>query len=119
MSLLEAVLWLTLNVYHEARSEPQIGQVYVAQVTMNRAKSRNLPIKEVVQQPFQFSWYGKKLFPKDITAFQNCLESVFLAAASDDLTDNAQYYHRVDVSPKWREAYTMVAKINKHIFYKE
>ena len=30
MTLLEGLLWLTLNVYHEARSEPQIGQIAIA-----------------------------------------------------------------------------------------
>ena len=37
MTLLEGLLWLTLNVYHEARSEPLVGQVAVAFVTLNRA----------------------------------------------------------------------------------
>ena len=41
MSFLEGLLWLTLNVYHEARSEPQIGQLAVAHVTLNRASQKN------------------------------------------------------------------------------
>ena len=51
MTFLEGLLWLTLNVYHEARSEPEIGQVAVAHVTPNRAAKRALSIKKVVNQP--------------------------------------------------------------------
>lgn len=40
MTLLEGLLWLTLNVYHEARSEPQIGQLAVAFVTRNNMARR-------------------------------------------------------------------------------
>jgi len=61
MTLLEGLLWLTLNVYHEARSEPQIGQVAVAHVTLNRASEKRLPVKEIIKQPYQFSWH---FYPK-------------------------------------------------------
>lgn len=33
-----AVLCLALNVFHEARGEPETGQWAVAQVTINRAR---------------------------------------------------------------------------------
>ena len=56
MPLLEGLLWLTLNVYHEARSEPPIAQSAVALVTLNRAHEKKMPIKAVVQEPHQFSW---------------------------------------------------------------
>ena len=49
MTVLEGLLWLTLNVYHEARSEPQIGQVAVVHVTLNRAEELNRSIKEIVR----------------------------------------------------------------------
>ena len=29
LSFLEGLLWLTLNVYHEARGEPEVGQLAV------------------------------------------------------------------------------------------
>jgi len=48
MSFLEGLLWLTLNIYHEARSEPQIGQLAVAHVTLNRAAQKNKSVEEVV-----------------------------------------------------------------------
>jgi N-acetylmuramoyl-L-alanine amidase len=60
MTIFEGLLWLTLNVYHEARSEPQIAQMAVALVTLNRASDQQRHISTVVQQPHQFSWTGKK-----------------------------------------------------------
>ena len=52
MTLLEGLLWLTLNVYHEARSEPLIGQMAVALVTLNRANEKHLPISRMTQKLF-------------------------------------------------------------------
>ena len=88
MTLLEGLLWLTLNVYHEARSEPEIGQMAVALVTLNRANERHLPIKEIVQEPYQFSWTFQKdsYLPDDPKAFLKCLKSVYIALQTKDFT---------------------------------
>ena len=55
LSFLEGLLWLTLNVYHEARGEPEVGQLAVAHVTLNRAMEERTSIAEVVRKPYQFS----------------------------------------------------------------
>ena len=60
LSFLEGLLWLTLNVYHEARGEPEIGQLAVAHVTLNRAMEEHKSIAEVVREPYQFSWTFQK-----------------------------------------------------------
>lgn len=120
MTLFEGLLWLTLNVYHEARSEPQIGQVAVAHVTLNRALQRNLPVKTVVQQPYQFSWTSQKdsYFPKDPGAFFQCLESVSIALNSQDVTSGATHYHLDSVNPSWSGSLTYINQFGKHKFYK-
>ena len=48
----EALVCLALNVYHEARDQPFIGQVAVAQVVMNRVYDDRYPddVCEVVMQ---------------------------------------------------------------------
>ena len=50
--LVEALVCLALNVYHEARDQPFIGQVAVAQVVMNRVHDDRFPntVCEVVQE---------------------------------------------------------------------
>ena len=54
----EALVCLALNVYHEARDQPFIGQVAVAQVVMNRVKDERYPddVCGVVKQGLTYSW---------------------------------------------------------------
>jgi len=121
MSLLEGLLWLTLNVYHEARSESQVGQVAVAQVTLNRAWARHIPVKKVIAQSGQFSWFSPKSsrLPDDPKAFVTCFHSVYLALAGNDITGGATHYHTKYVTPNWAGDYQYVASYGVHLFYKE
>lgn len=121
MTLLEGLLWLTLNVYHEARSEPRIGQIAVALVTLNRATERHLPIKDIITQPYQFSWTLQKdsYLPDDPDAFFECLHSVYLALKVPDFTEGATHYHLDSVTPGWTSAFTYVAQYGSHKFYRE
>lgn len=51
--------WLTLNVYMEARGEPQDGKAAVARVVMNRARLQYFSdgtVKNTVLRRDQFSW---------------------------------------------------------------
>jgi N-acetylmuramoyl-L-alanine amidase len=121
MNVLEGILWLTLNVYHEARSEPQIGQVAVAQVTLNRARKAGKPIKEVVLAPYQFSWTLKSRdawVPKEWGAFMKALEAVTIAVKSDDVTYGATHYHRYDIHPYWADDMKLVVSYGDHKFLK-
>ncbi len=120
MTFLEGLLWLTLNVYHEARSEPMIGQVAVAQVTLNRAIKRHLTIKNVVNQPYQFSWIQQKksYIPDDPKAFLDCMQSVYIALNTTDVTAGATYYHLDKINPYWASDYTFVEQYGSHKFYK-
>jgi N-acetylmuramoyl-L-alanine amidase len=120
MTLLEGLLWLTLNVYHEGRSEPEIGQVAIAHVTLNRAVEKHIPIKKVVKQPYQFSWIIQKdsYLPDDPDAFVKCLRSVFIALQSPDFTSGATHYHLDSVEPRWASDLTYLDQYGSHKFYK-
>ncbi len=120
MTLLEGLLWLTLNVYHEARSEPQVGQVAVAHVTLNRAMKRNLSVKNVVKQPYQFSWTFQKnsYIPEDPYSFFQCMQSVYIALNSTDFTSGATHYHLASIHPHWSDSLTYVNQYGSHKFYK-
>ncbi len=120
MSFLEGVLWLTLNIYHEARSEPRIGQLAVAHVTLNRAIQRHESVEEVVTAPYQFSWTFQKnsYMPTESGALLTCLESALTAMVSSDFTNGATYYHRQDINPAWAENKTYVAQYGAHKFYR-
>lgn len=120
MALLEGLLWLTLNVYHEARSEPKEAQIAVALVTLNRANEKQLQVKEVVQQPYQFSWTYRKgsYFPEDPKAFLQCLQSVYIALQTQDFTQGATHFHLESVTPNWIAEYTFLDQYGSHKFYK-
>ncbi len=120
MTLLEGLLWLTLNVYHEARSEPEVGQVAVALVTLNRANVKQRPIKEIVQEPYQFSWTFQKnsYLPDDPKAFLECMKSVYIALQTDDFTQGATHYHLDSITPYWSSEYTYLEQYGSHKFYK-
>ncbi len=119
MTLLEGFLWLALNVYHEARSEPQIGQVAIAHVTLNRAKQKNISIEDVIKQPHQFKWIGKRsYFPANIPAFCQSMKSAFIALNTTDFTAGATYFHRQNITPKWSANLTYLNKYGSHKFYR-
>jgi len=120
MTLLEGLLWLTLNVYHEGRSEPEIGQIAIAHVTLNRAYEKHIPVKDVVKQPYQFSWTFQKdsYLPDDPDAFVKCLRSVIIALKSPDFTSGATHYHLESIEPAWASNLTYIDQYGSHKFYK-
>lgn len=134
----EALVCLALNIYHEARDQPFIGQVAVAQVVMNRIQDErypNNPCDVVRQGPTyswtkdfpvrhrcQFSWYcdGKSDKAKDKEAWD---QSVTIAHGVyhgnlDDFVEGATHYHAYYVYPEWAETKTKVVRIGDHIFYR-
>lgn len=111
---------MTLNVYHEARSEPQVGQVAVALVTLNRAYKKKRPVKDIVKEPYQFSWTFQKAsyLPDDPKAFLKCMQSVYIALKTDDFTKGATHYHLDKINPYWTANYTYLDQYGSHKFYK-
>lgn len=128
--LLEAVVCLALNIYHEARGEPREGQVAVAHVVLNRKVHPDFPstVCSVVVQGgearhrCQFSWYcdGRSDRPLERTAWERA-KAVALSVLieEDDPTGGAVYYHSLDVQPAWASRFTVTATIGRHIFYRD
>jgi spore germination cell wall hydrolase CwlJ-like protein len=129
---------LALNVYHEARDQPFIGQVAVAQVVMNRVHDKRYPdtVCEVVKQGptyswtddfpvryrCQFSWYcdGKSDTPHDSSAWEQARLIAYGVYSGNiyDLVEGATHYHATYVHPEWAETKTKIAQIGEHIFYR-
>lgn len=120
MSFLEGLLWLTLNVYHEARSEPEIGQMAVAHVTLNRAIEERKSVGEIVTAPYQFSWTFQKrsYFPTEYQALQQSARIALKALTTPDFTKGATFYHHTAVNPHWAGDMTFVAQYGSHKFYR-
>lgn len=62
LSAASVVLALSLAIFHESRSESELGQRAVAEVVINRMTSRCYPsnAKDVIFQRGQFSWASEK-----------------------------------------------------------
>jgi len=128
----EEVRCLALNIYFEARSEPESGQRAVGHVVMNRVAHHGYPdsVCEVVQQGgeerlhrCQFSWWcdGQSDRPIDRAAWdqaQRLARQIYLGGL-DDTTGGALWYHATYVTPYWSELLQKGDRIGQHIFYLE
>ena len=132
-----ALLCMALNVFFEARDQPMIGQIAVAETVLNRVHSEKYPdtVCEVVYQgqyyswnpelPIrnrcQFSWYcdGKSDIPKDKGAWQTSLTVAHgvLYGYTESVVEDALWYHAYYVIPEWSKSKRKIVRINDHIFY--
>lgn len=127
MDAIEAVLWLALNIYFEARNQPVKGQYAVAHVTLNRANQKDKSIKEVVLEPGQFSWVQKRHRKMEAVqipvhekeAFNKAVQVALLSYIVPDPTNGATHYHATYVRPKWATKLKYKIQIGKHIFFQE
>lgn len=121
---------LALNIYWEAKSEPLLGQIAVAAVTLNRVTHPDFPktICAVVQQGYErrlhqchFSWWcdGRDDTPRERDAWRHALALATAAVFTGvpDPTRGALWYHADYVRPYWAEEKHEVARIGAHIFY--
>jgi N-acetylmuramoyl-L-alanine amidase len=126
----ESVRCLALNIYHEARAEPEKGQRAVAAVTLNRVASPAFPssVCKVVKQGgkkrngCQFSWWCDRHpdEPREAEAWRRALElsRKALGGEINDPTGGALYYHATRVKPRWARSFARTGKIGQHLFYK-
>lgn len=118
---------LAKNIYHEARGENLLGQLAVAQVTLNRLKSKRYPdtICHVVLQRAQFSWANHKparwSHPKGKAweSAKHISDQVLNNGVRVKGLETALYYHADWVDPKWKDPEAKIAQIGTHIFYEK
>jgi spore germination cell wall hydrolase CwlJ-like protein len=123
---------MAINIYYEARNQPQIGKIAVGLVTLNRKKQDNKPtIHAVVTEPRQFSWYNPYLktakikMPNDSEIWRECLRIAEYILRLDEndamilLFEGVTHFHTTKVHPPWRRSMTKVVQIEDHIFYRK
>ena len=128
-----ALRCLAENVYYEARGEPLRGQYAVAEVTLNRMRSKNFPdsVCKVVHDSrwdrirkrfvAHFSW-TEDTQPADPVG-PAWDQAMTVAAAVYDQTQEpvvpgALFYHATRIHPAWAKDKKPLARIGNHIFYK-
>jgi len=126
----EEIACLALNIYFEARGEPDLGKVAVGHVVLNRVADRRFPttVCDVVRQGgedklhrCQFSWWcdGRSDRPRDIRSWKEVKAVAHRVywGFSPDPTAGALWYHADSVSPSWGKVFDRGPKIGQHIFY--
>jgi spore germination cell wall hydrolase CwlJ-like protein len=118
----EVLLWLTMTVYFEGRSEPVICQEKIARVVLNRMKDGD--IKKVILAPYQFSWVpekmnGEVLKPEhrpniESVAWKQAEQSARTALYTDR-EFKATHFHSISVNPKWGRPFYRTC--GNHHFY--
>lgn len=121
---------LAQAIYYEARSEPRIGQLAVADVVLNRVASPVYPdtICGVVFQgserrtgcQFSFTCDGSMHARLNKRKWQESddLAGAILAGLRRPVSREATHYHADYVSPPWSQTLTPTATIGTHKFYK-
>lgn len=111
-------------VYFESKGEPLTGQLSVAEVVVNRARSGRFPasICGVVKQRGQFSFVRGGRLPAVPRASPAWHKAVAVAhIALQDLADGAApkalFFHAKRVNPAWR-GLRRIGAVGNHIFYR-
>lgn len=118
----EALQCLAGAIYFESKGEPLAGQLAVAEVIINRAKSGRFPanVCAVVKQRGQFSFVRGGQIPNINagTAYRTAIAvaKVALADAWNSPADKALYFNTPDRRPSVRAI--KVASIGNHVFYR-
>ena len=113
---------LAQAVYFESRGESLAGQLAVAHVVINRAKSGRFPttLCGVVHQPSQFSFVRDGRMPavRNGAQWNNAVAIAQIARDGSwkNQAPGALFFHARYVSPGWRK--TRIAQIDNHIFYR-
>ena len=108
---------LALNNYHEARGEPFIGQVAVAEVVLERVRKKTWrgDACDVIWQKKQFSWtIDYKYKPLKLNT-----DAVQVALKGSNYSNGADHYHTIHIMPPdWADDMEVVQVIGDHIFYR-
>jgi spore germination cell wall hydrolase CwlJ-like protein len=114
---------LAIGVYYESKGEPLEGQLAVAEVILNRAKSGRFPtsVCGVLTQRGQFSFVRGGRLPQPPASARAWKTALAVAqVARDDAWDSrvsdALFFHARYVQPGWRKA--RVGSVGNHIFYR-
>lgn len=121
---------LAQAIYYEARGETQQGQTAVAEVIMNRVRSRAYPnsICGVVYQgshrstgcQFTFTCdgsLGQRPRGRAWDRAQRTATAVMLGYARP-MTQGATHYHTTGVNPVWNSGLVETTQIGVHLFYR-
>ena len=113
-----ALICMALNLYHEGRSEPLLGQVGIVHVTRNRAKGKQENVCKVVYAHSQFSWTLTNPKVTDLKEFDRVMHTAVIAWQFSDITSGSDHYHHVSIRPYWIHKMKFTMKLGSHLYYR-
>ena len=112
-----------VNLYHEARGEPEIGQAAVMKVVLNRVKASNYKsnVCNIVNKYKQFSWTldkPKKLADRKIEKFRTLVVNTVQddSMIPDRFKNATNYYNPYLVKPYWASHMKYLGQLGNHAF---
>jgi spore germination cell wall hydrolase CwlJ-like protein len=126
---------LAQAIYHEARGESSAGQLAVANVIVNRARSEKYPssLCGVIYQganqgrykcQFTFACDGRvdapgerQAWARSVALAKDVYAEYATGAKIGAVPDSALFYHTTNVRPSWSYTFSRVAEVGAHIFY--
>lgn len=130
-----SMLCLALAVFVEARGEPELGQVAVAQVVINRSRIRSMPTCAVLLEKGQFTWrvrnyvkevrtesgiqyvIDEKRLPVAKKGWENSMKAAQKALNQSSDMGKIEFFHASYVNPGWSSRYKLIIQIGNHLFY--
>lgn len=122
------LMCLATAIFFEARDQSITGQEMVAEVVMNRVAHEKFPdtVCGVVFQDKAFSFthdgLSDNMFQYD-TYYDRIAVEVAMKIGQDYLHNEVRlgsvstHYHTVNVSPYWKDFFTVDGVVGDHIFY--
>jgi len=106
-------------VLQEAANEPFNALVAIAGVAFDRVSDNRWPSTDhgVIYQPRQFSGMGYRLHRYSHRQIGRARRAVQKARGGQRPCGTVLWYHRIDVSPKWRDRLVLKCQLGVHLFY--
>ena len=115
------VACLARNVYYEAKADDPVGQLAVAQVTLNRVRlgTWGNTICKVVYAKGQFSWTSRKKLVKPKGTKWEQSQAIAMKALKGAKVRGLEKAHSFHSGkrPKWTGKLKLVKKAGGHFFY--
>ena len=109
--MIEAILLLSMVVYHESRGEPVECQKIVAETVINRSINRSESVIDVITDPYQFVYKGVINEPIAFATSYEVASDVY----NSSLSSNFTHFHSGQ-KPYWAEG-QRAEKCGKLYFY--
>lgn len=116
-TIMTTLACLTLIVYMEARSEPELAQQLVAQVAINRAKSEGTTLCKSMRKPRSYSFYWDKKSNKitEKSIYRNIISLSSRVLEQDSLA-NRLYFNECFLGKRYKSEYKM-KRVGNLCFY--